>query len=200
TWRDATAMVKLGDRVCRPDARSAIERGPQVVVEELSARRDEQLVERAEQARIAARKEESEEAGTRQRGCGVDEGVPRGRYLRTRATGGAFEEVAAVVEQPHVEVARDLQERAVDARELERPRQKIAALGGDRQVVERREPRGLGRRVFRVRRDQIEIGGARLEVAPDLRVQLRVRKPIDDLDGQAGRALEGRNAVVERVV
>src|SRR5437899_3212762 len=101
TWRDATAMVKLGDRVCRPDARSAIERGPQVVVEELSARRDEQLVERAEQARIAARKEESEEAGTRQRGCGVDEGVPRGRHLRTRAAGGAVEEVAAVVEQPH---------------------------------------------------------------------------------------------------
>src|SRR5438477_1524271 len=125
----AAPRMELGDRVRRPDARPAIERGPQVIVEQLAAGRYEQLVKGAEQTGIAAGKEKSVEVGARQSGGGLDEGVPRARYLGTRPAAVAVEEIATVVEQPHVQIARHLQQCPVDAGELERPRQKVIALG-----------------------------------------------------------------------
>ena len=83
------------------------------------------------------------------RGRGLHQRIPCGRRL--------VEEIAAVIEQPDVEIAWNLQERSVDSRELERLGQEIVALARHGQIVEGRQPSCLRGGVLRVRRDQIEI-------------------------------------------
>src|SRR5690242_16646936 len=75
--RDAATAVQLGKQIRGPHALRAIERRLQIVVEQLTTRRDEKLVERSEQAGVAAGKKESVDCGCRHRGRRLDELVPR---------------------------------------------------------------------------------------------------------------------------
>src|SRR5439155_2613341 len=122
-------VMQLGDRVGGPYAWRPIERRPEIVVEQMPAGRNEELVKRAKEARIAARKQKPVQPRLRQRRRCLDERIPGARYFA--------EQVAPVVQQANIEVTRNLEQRAVDAGELERLRQEIVAFGRDRQIVER---------------------------------------------------------------
>ena len=85
-------------------------------------------------------------------------------------------QIAAVVQQPDVEIARHLQQPAVDARQFRGPRQQIRESSNWHRV-ERRQPLRLRRRVLGVRRQQIEVRGSPdSNASPDERVQLGMRQ------------------------
>ena len=138
--------MQLGEAIGGPDAGGIIERGSEVRVEEMTACRHQQLVKRPEEPGITAGKQEAVDPRARQRRRRLDERVPRSRNRHARAA----QQVAAVVEQPHVEVAGDLQQRAVDPRQFARLRQEVVDLGAEL-GVERGQPRRLRWRIFRVR-------------------------------------------------
>ena len=147
--RHAAAQVPVGDLFDRPVTRLRRKRRLQIVVEQPPARAGEELVEHAEQSGIAAREEEPvESAAASSYGRRVDQFAPRGRH--------AVDQVAAVVKQPDIEVARDLKQPAVDPRQLRRPRQQIAHELRRHEVVKRTKPLRLRWRVLGVRADEIE--------------------------------------------
>src|SRR5712692_9055575 len=119
TRRHAAAVVQLSNQIGRPHARRPIETGPKIAIEERAARRDEQLVEGAEESRVTAWKEEPVQPGPCQGGGRFDEAFPRGRNRRSRSscvTGASVgtsvaDEIPAVGKEPHVQVPGDLQER-----------------------------------------------------------------------------------------
>src|SRR3989441_4671588 len=71
--RDTAAVMQLGDRVGGPYAWRPIERRPEIVVEQIPAGRNEELVKRAKEARIAAGKQKPVQPRLRQRRRCLDE-------------------------------------------------------------------------------------------------------------------------------
>jgi hypothetical protein len=127
----------------RLDGRLGVGRGhggAQVVVEEPTAAPGDDLEERAEQAGLAP--------GEPEHGVGGDELLPR--------VGHRGLPVGPGPQHPYVDEAGQAQLRALEPAQVDGAGRELGHRSCRHQVVERLEPRGLGRGVLGVGRDEIE--------------------------------------------
>ena len=105
-----------------------------------------------------------------------------------------------MVEQPHINVARDAHQLPVDARQLHRRGHELGQLRGRDVFIQGQEKIALGRRVFGVGGDQVVVHSARVMLCGQVSVQLRVDQPCADVHAVASLGLEIRDEGIEVIV
>ena len=120
--------------------------------------------------------------------------------LEPRLLIGICQQIAAVEENAGVNVARDLQQRAIDACQLEQRRREIRQFSFRKVRIKGKQPRLLGGSILDVGRDDVVAGRTGGVDRVYVRIQLRMGQLHADVDCETSLLLELRQATVERII